>query len=233
MTSRKPRIRTISGTVRKGYEPSENFNPIPWPLFAVAMALIAWGAYTLFTTSGYANKTPTEVVSSSGNAENSHADNQEEPDHSRGEALFVTNCSTCHQINGVGMRDAIPPLSGSPFVAADPAVMASIMIRGIEGPIEVKGNTFNGKMPTFGSTLNDDEIAGIVNYVRSRWDDDSGEQDVRQLSAQEVASLKSRYGPSFEPWSGGKALRVEFPIMASQGVTADEGRATSAKEAAK
>lgn len=228
MTSRKPRIRTISGTVKKGYEPSEKLNPVPWPLFAVAMALIAWGAYVLFTTSNYAEDTPTEVVSSSGNAENSHADNQEEPDHSRGEALFVTNCSTCHQVNGAGMRDAIPPLAGSPFVTADPAVMASIMIRGIEGPIEVKGNTFDGKMPTFASALDDDEIAQIVNYVRSRW----GGGDGQILSAQAVATLKSRYGPSFEPWDGGAELHSVFPSVASRSEDTAAGEAAISEEVA-
>jgi len=228
MSSRKPRIRTISGTVKKGYEPSENFNSVPWPLIAVAMALIIWGAYTLFTTANYAEDTPTEVVSASGNAENSLADNQEEQDHSLGEALFVTNCSTCHQVNGAGMRDAIPPLAGSPFVTAEPAVMASIIIRGIEGPIEVKGTTFDGKMPTFASALDDDEIAQIVNYARSRW----GGGDGTILSAQTVETLKSRYGPSFEPWNGGSELHSVFPSVASKSNETANGETATSEELA-
>ncbi len=231
MTSRKPRIRTISGTVKKGYEPTENFNPIPWPLFAVAMALIAWGAYTLFTASNYADKTPTEVVASSGNAENSQADSQEEQSHSRGEALFVTNCSSCHQVNGVGMRDAIPPLADSPYVAAEPAVLASIMIRGIEGPIEVKGRPYDGKMPTFGATLNDGEIAAITNYVHARWGD--GGDSEQRLSAQAVATLKSRYGPAFEPWDGGAELHAAFPVGGAKNDGPDNGQPASSEEAAK
>lgn len=226
MKDRTPRIRTISGTVKKGYEPFERPNPVPWPVFAVALALIAWGTYTLLTTSEFADDTPTAMVSASGNADQSEADSQQKNLSSSGEKLFLTNCSTCHQTDASGLAGAVPPLKGSEFLHADPEVVASIVIRGVNGPIVVAGRSFDGRMPTFGNTLKNEEIAAITNYVHGKW----GGESERQVSSSDVALLKSRYSPSLTPWRGGAELRAAFPDIEISSVGDNGGRSIRQEE---
>jgi mono/diheme cytochrome c family protein len=58
----------------------------------------------------------------------------------------------------------IPPLAGNPAViAAQPNNIIKVIIRGITAR--------NGyiPMPSFSSSLNDQEIVEITNYIRSNW----------------------------------------------------------------
>lgn len=87
-----------------------------------------------------------------------------------GKALFAANCSACHQIAGTGVPGAFPPLVNSPYVLSDNVErMASIMIYGLQGPINVLGTTYASIMAPLGATLKDEELAAIATYVRSAW----------------------------------------------------------------
>jgi mono/diheme cytochrome c family protein len=78
--------------------------------------------------------------------------------------LYVTNCAVCHQAKGVGVAGVFPKLAGNPVVLApDPANVLSVVLAGVPPR--------NGymPMPAFAPTLNDKEIAAVVNYVRTSW----------------------------------------------------------------
>jgi mono/diheme cytochrome c family protein len=47
--------------------------------------------------------------------------------------------------------------------------MIKIVLKGIQGPIEVNGNKYAGQVPMtpFGGMLNDEEVAAVVTYVRN------------------------------------------------------------------
>ena len=86
-----------------------------------------------------------------------------------GQKLFVATCSPCHQVTGLGIPGAFPPLDGSEWVQSDRTDrMASIMLYGLMGPIEVKGSPFANVMAPQGH-LKDEELAAIASYVRSAW----------------------------------------------------------------
>jgi mono/diheme cytochrome c family protein len=82
-----------------------------------------------------------------------------------GQAVYEQNCVSCHQPGGVGVAGAFPPLAGNSRVA-DPEYVAGIVRNGLQGPIEVLGQTYDGVMPAF-AQLSDAEVAAVAAYVAS------------------------------------------------------------------
>jgi nitrite reductase (NO-forming) len=102
-----------------------------------------------------------------------------------GRTLFQGTCSTCHQADGKGLPNVFPPLAGSDYLKADPKRAIAAVLNGLTGPIVVNGQTFNSVMPPM-SQLNDDEVANILTYVLSEWDNGGG-----QVTAEQVAAVRA------------------------------------------
>ncbi|MGO1461599.1 MAG: c-type cytochrome [Marinobacter sp.] len=134
-------------------------------------------------------------------AENSGADANSTA-KADGEALFGAHCSSCHQANGQGVPGAFPPLAGSKWLQADPNIPIAIVHDGLEGEIEVAGNTFQGMMPPLGGQLSNAEIAAVLSYARSEWGNDASE-----VSPDTVAKHKERFG-SRGSWSADELTEV-------------------------
>lgn len=94
-----------------------------------------------------------------------------------GKKIFMVNCMACHQVTGQGLPGAFPPLAGSEWVAKDPALLARIVIAGLQGPITVNGVQFNSIMAPLGAALNDEQIAHVLTYVRQEWGNTAGPVD--------------------------------------------------------
>lgn len=77
-------------------------------------------------------------------------------------------CSTCHQANGEGLPNTFPPLAGSEYVNGPGATHIAIVLKGLTGPITVKGKTYNSVMTPWES-LSDAQIAAAINYERASW----------------------------------------------------------------
>jgi mono/diheme cytochrome c family protein len=84
-----------------------------------------------------------------------------------GKRLY-SNCMSCHQANGRGLPPVYPPLRGSEIVHGDAVTLVKIVMYGLEGKIEVDGQTYNQVMPA-APVRGDDEIAAVLTYVRSAW----------------------------------------------------------------
>ncbi len=78
-----------------------------------------------------------------------------------GEALYQHVCQGCHMPGGVGAVGAarFPALANNKHLAASGYPVAMVL-RG------------NGGMPWFNGTLNDAQIAAVVNYVRTHFGND-------------------------------------------------------------
>ena len=79
-------------------------------------------------------------------------------------------CVTCHQPDGDGLvASQFPPLAGSKWVTGNEDRLIKLTIKGLMGPIEVKGKKYPGQVPMtpFGGMLKDDEIAAVLTYVRN------------------------------------------------------------------
>lgn len=79
------------------------------------------------------------------------------------------SCVTCHQANGAGLPGVFPPLAGSEWLNRDSAVLIKIVLHGLQGPIAVRGQSYTTAMPGMAAALKDDEIADVLNYMRTTW----------------------------------------------------------------
>lgn len=177
-------MTTIPSPDRNDHRPDEHFEPyerdvsIPWPLLGLAVALGVWGAATLYDTRRHEESAQVERI-----VDARLETGQATPP---GFPLFEANCATCHQSDGRGIRGAVPPLAGSPFVQHGPELVANIVLRGIDGPIRVGDALFDGHMPNFASVLTDAEVGELATHVVARW----GDSD-RVLEAGQVAELRA------------------------------------------
>ena len=81
-----------------------------------------------------------------------------------GVQTYQTYCSSCHQGDGKGLPGAIPGLAGNGAVTAKGP---ENVIRVVLGGLEAKDGL--APMPAVGQAMSDEEIASVVNYVRSSW----------------------------------------------------------------
>ena len=88
---------------------------------------------------------------------------------SDGAKVYQTNCSSCHQSTGAGVPGTFPPLADNPAVAGDAKTVIHIVKYGLTGKVDVKGTTYNGQMPAWGTQLSNADIANVVTYIRSSW----------------------------------------------------------------
>lgn len=87
-----------------------------------------------------------------------------------GEAEYQAVCAVCHQNDGNGMAGAFPPLTDSPIVTAEtPDRLIATILKGMVGPITIKGVEYNSVMVAHEGTLSDEQIAAITTYERSSW----------------------------------------------------------------
>jgi len=88
---------------------------------------------------------------------------------SRGEALYVDNCTGCHMENGAGVAQIFPSLKGSSAVQAKlPDTVTHILLAGAK-TAATPGKPTGFAMPAFARKLNDKEVAYLVNYIRNAW----------------------------------------------------------------
>ena len=182
---------------RERLEPEENHgNPLPVPMLLIVAATTLFGAayFLMFTGSGRVNggDQRSAVVRVA----------KEESAGPDGEALFQQNCATCHQANGMGVQGAFPPLAGSSWLTETEEIPIMVVLKGLQGEIEVKGEVYNGQMIALGEMLNDDKIAAILSYARSAW----GNQ-APAITPETVATIRKKYTAQTSPWQGGKELK--------------------------
>ena len=90
----------------------------------------------------------------------------------KGEEIYNREgyCITCHQPDGRGLSASqFPPLAGVEWVTGSEERLIKLTLKGIMGPIDVKGKTYPGQVPMtpFGGMLNDEEVAAVLTFVRN------------------------------------------------------------------
>src|SRR5438132_8090483 len=102
----------------------------------------------------------------------------------RGKKIFAANCQTCHQANGLGVPGQYPPLAGSEFTTGGSRRPAMIVLKGLQGPVKVKGQQFGSAvMQPWDKTLTDQKIADVLTYERSEWGNNASPVTAEQISA--------------------------------------------------
>jgi mono/diheme cytochrome c family protein len=104
----------------------------------------------------------------------------------RGKKIFAANCQTCHQATGLGVAGQYPPLAGSEFTTGGSRRPAMIVLKGLQGPVTVKGQKFGSAvMQPWDKTLSDQKIADVLTYERSEWGNNAS-----AVTAEQVAGLR-------------------------------------------
>lgn len=92
-------------------------------------------------------------------------DNLHKGNIAAGEQLYNTYCATCHLNDGNGDGNRYPPITASEWVSGNPRKLVELVLKGLSGPVEVKGKSYNGVMPAH-DFLSDEQVAQILTYIR-------------------------------------------------------------------
>ena len=188
---------------REHSDPDEKVRPLPWFFTMFLGAIGMWGAFYIATTpsgeaSDYGDQRTVALlrppVAAAGAAPAVD-----------GKQLFGAKCAACHQASGLGVSGVFPPLSGAEWVLGSEKVLVSILLHGVQGELEVKGNKYNGAMPAFG-TLVDAELAAVLSYIRSDWGNQAA-----PVTAAAVAAQREATKDQATAYAGGAALKALAP----------------------
>jgi mono/diheme cytochrome c family protein len=113
-----------------------------------------------------------------------------------GAKIYSTLCASCHQAQGTGVHGMFPPLAESEWVTGDPGRLIHIILHGLTGQIEVKGETYAGTMAPFGGALKDAEIAAVATYIRRSWGNDAP-----RVTTAAVARVRRETASRSKPWT--------------------------------
>lgn len=90
-------------------------------------------------------------------------------DSKPGAAVYIDNCAACHRTDGQGYTRVFPALAGNPVVqTADATSLIHVVLDGGTVPATHTAPS-NLTMPAFGWRLSDQEVAEVVNFIRSSW----------------------------------------------------------------
>ena len=110
-----------------------------------------------------------------------------------GRSVFLrdAHCATCHQPNGLGMPNMYPTLAQSEWLKGDERLI-KIVLKGLWGPMEINGQKFDPSkgvppMPGFGGFLSDEELAGVISYVRQSFGN-----DLPMVTPQQIADVRAK-----------------------------------------
>lgn len=87
---------------------------------------------------------------------------------SNGKMLYIKKCKNCHQENGEGLGELIPPIQNSDYFLTNQNRTICLIFNGLEGEIQVNGKTYNQPMPA-NPKLSCQEIAFLMTFLYNTW----------------------------------------------------------------
>jgi mono/diheme cytochrome c family protein len=114
----------------------------------------------------------------------------------RGKKVFMANCAVCHQANGLGSQSqGYPPLAGSEITNGGSRRAAMVVMKGLQGPITVKGQKYGSAVMQPWESLGDQKVADVLTYERQEWGNTGGPVTKEQIAAlrKELASHPSSF----------------------------------------
>ncbi|MCX6954700.1 MAG: c-type cytochrome [Verrucomicrobia bacterium] len=113
---------------------------------------------------------------------------EEQERFDKGKAQFAALCAACHQPEGQGLVGLAPPLVNSRWVNDDARILARIVLSG-------KADD-NLVMPTLKAVLTDEQIAGVLTFIRNSWGHTAG-----AVTPALVAQARAAVATREEPWN--------------------------------
>src|SRR3954466_623079 len=109
----------------------------------------------------------------------------------RGKKVFSANCQVCHQADGNGSQgQGYPPLAGSEITNGGSRRAAMVVLKGLQGPITIKGQQYGSAVMQPWESLGDQKVADVLTYERSAWGNKGSPVTKEQIAAlrKELAS---------------------------------------------
>ena len=103
----------------------------------------------------------------------------------RGQTVYNQTCLVCHQVDGSGVPMMYPPVQGSEIIAGDHEKLIKLVLDGMSGPVEIKGEQYNSVMPPQKDILNDQQISDLLTFLRSSFGNSAA-----AISEEEVAKIR-------------------------------------------
>jgi mono/diheme cytochrome c family protein len=123
--------------------------------------------------------------------------------NAKGRELFLMICAACHQRDGEGKAGVAPPLAESEWVLAPGSGrLVRIVLNGLTGPIRVRGQDWNQPMPAWRTVLDNDQVAAVLTYTRSR----VGTNQAGPITAEVVGAARQETHPT--PETAEELLRI-------------------------
>jgi mono/diheme cytochrome c family protein len=119
----------------------------------------------------------------------------EQQQFDRGREVYRNLCAGCHQPDGRGLDRIAPALIGSPMALAPAEVPIRILMSGKEGS--------TGLMPPVGGTLDDEQVASVLTYVRREWG-----QSGDPVEAETVGRIRAASAGRSRPWRHDELMKM-------------------------
>lgn len=113
-----------------------------------------------------------------------------------GKSVYMTLCVACHQPTGAGLPPVFPPVIQTEYVTGSPERFAAMILKGVMGPITVKGMTYNNVMPPQEALLTDEKIAAAITYVRGSFGNTSP-----AVAPSVVAATRAKFADRKTSWT--------------------------------
>jgi mono/diheme cytochrome c family protein len=181
---------------REKREPRVGLEPLSiWLIAVYGLAIFAGGAYLgrysgNFSGDGLDPMQGMPLAKKTAGGPGGAEQQVELSPHDRGKKVFAANCQTCHQATGQGIPGQYPPLAGSEFTTGGSRRPAMIVLKGLQGPVKVKGQQFGSAVMQPWETLGDQKVADVLTYERSEWGNSASPVTKEQIAAlrKELAS---------------------------------------------
>jgi mono/diheme cytochrome c family protein len=193
---------------REHAEPSADVTPIPTWLSIVCAAALCWaGIYVGIFHGGFSPKVyneyesnPTAFFPLPGGATSGPGGPAVELTALQlGEKVYKEVCQACHQPTGLGQAGQFPALAGSEWVDGseyNEKRLVAVVLKGMKGPVTVKGSAYNGAMPPQENALKPNKLAAVLTYVRQAWGNKGGE-----ITEAQVIASKKEFADRSDQWT--------------------------------
>ena len=196
---------------REHKDPSADVTPVPLWVTVLCGAAVCWaGAYVGMFHGGFNSNVYNEFESSPAvlfpqpERANAKAGPAVAEDMvAIGKGVYLGNCQACHTANGAGQPGLIPPLGESEWVTGNEKRLTMILLKGLMGPVKVKGASYTGVMPPWEAALNDKKIAAVLTYIRQEWGNKAG-----PITPAQVAAAKKEFAAKKVSWTEAELLQI-------------------------
>jgi mono/diheme cytochrome c family protein len=121
------------------------------------------------------------------------------PADSQGAAIYAAACASCHESGRPPPYGGVSLALSTTVNGPDPRNLANIVLAGVR-PVEGERSPI---MPGFAASMNDAQIAALVNYLRARFSSKPAWTDVESIVSEarrtQTALLQTSAGPANAP----------------------------------